>query len=142
PPVGALERILALAPLVNAWKRRLPAHVASLFGAGEPLVVPASMADAIWLARDLAALMDEVETSEGDFARLASIVPAELAGWWQVTLEFLRIVTEFWPGILAERRRMNPAARRRAGIDAEAARILRTPGPIVAAGSTGSIPAT
>lgn len=144
PPIGALERILALAPLVNAWKLRLPAHVAAMFGAGENLVVPASMADAIWLARDIARLVDEVETEEANFARLASIVPDELAGWWQVTLEFLKIVTEYWPQALSERQRMNPAAHRNASIDAEAARLTsnRDAGPVIAAGSTGSIPAT
>src|SRR5690606_15397834 len=31
PPVSAIERILRLAPLVQAWKGRLPAHVATLY---------------------------------------------------------------------------------------------------------------
>ncbi|RUU09580.1 double-strand break repair protein AddB, partial [Mesorhizobium sp. M6A.T.Ca.TU.002.02.2.1] len=46
PPIAAIERLLLLAPLVRAWKRRLPAHVAALFD--EEIVVPASAADAIW----------------------------------------------------------------------------------------------
>jgi len=54
PPIGATDRLLLLAPLVRAWKRRLPAHVAALFE--EEVVVPASTADAVWLARDLARL--------------------------------------------------------------------------------------
>ena len=52
--------------------------------------MPASPADAIWLARDLAALMDEIETEGADWQSLAGLVPDDLAGWWQVTLEFLR----------------------------------------------------
>ena len=55
PPIAAIERLLLLAPLVRAWKRTLPAHVLAMFD--EEIVVPASAADAIWLARDLARLM-------------------------------------------------------------------------------------
>ena len=58
-----------LAPLVRRWKQRLPAHVAAKFS--EEFVVPASAADSIWLARDLAALIDEVETEGSDWAKLA-----------------------------------------------------------------------
>ena len=142
PPIGALERILALAPLVQAWKNRLPAHVRARFG--EDVVVPASTADAIWLARDLAALMDEVEAEDGDWSRLADLVPADLAGWWQVTLDFLTIVTEYFPAELASRSRSGPAAHLSAMIDAEARRLANaaTDAPVIAAGSTGSIPAT
>ncbi len=142
PPIAATERLLLLAPLVRAWKRRLPAHVAALFD--EEVIVPASAADAVWLARDLCALMDEIETEGADWARLAGLVEGNLAGWWQVTLDFLRIVTENWPALLTERGRSDPAARRSALIRLEAARLKRNApaGPVVAAGSTGSIPAT
>ncbi|RUZ52921.1 double-strand break repair protein AddB, partial [Mesorhizobium sp. M7A.F.Ca.US.007.01.1.1] len=142
PPISATERLLLLTPLVRAWKRRLPAHVAALFA--EEIVIPASTADAIWLARDLARLMDEIETEGTDWAKLTDLVTGNLAGWWQVTLEFLGIVTEAWPKFLAESDRSNPAAHRSALIRAEAARLQRNPpaGPVIAAGSTGSIPAT
>lgn len=142
PPIPAIERLLLLAPLVRAWKRNLPAHVAAMFD--EEIVVPASAADAIWLARDLARLMDEIETEDSDWTRLAELVTGNLAGWWQVTLSFLGIVTDAWPNFLAERDRSNPAAHRNALIRLEAARLKRNPpvGPVIAAGSTGSIPAT
>ncbi|MER9964529.1 double-strand break repair protein AddB [Mesorhizobium sp. M0045] len=142
PPIAAVERLLLLAPLVRAWKRRLPAHVAALFD--EEIVIPASAADALWLARDLARLMDGIETEGTDWARLADLVTGNLAGWWQVTLDFLSIVTENWPKLLEERHRSNPAAHRNALIRLEAARLRRNPpaGPVIAAGSTGSIPAT
>ncbi len=120
-----IDRLLLLAPLVRAWKSRLPAHVAALFE--EEVVVPASAADAIWLARDLAALMDEIETEGSDWARLDALVSGDLAGWWQVTLDFLRIVTAAWPEVLAERQQSNPAAHRSALIRAEAARLARNP---------------
>ncbi|MFU0505887.1 double-strand break repair protein AddB [Pseudaminobacter sp. NGMCC 1.201702] len=142
PPIDPIDRLLLLAPLVRAWKRRLPAHVAALFE--EEIVVPASSADAIWLARDLTALMDEIETEGSDWAKLAGLVSENLASWWQVTLDFLDIVTKNWPALLAERDRSDPAAHRNALIRLEAARLKSNPppGPVIAAGSTGSIPAT
>ena len=73
--ISPLDRILLLAPLVQAWRRHIPAHVASRFQ--EELVVPVSAADAIWLARDLADLMDEVETANADWSALDRIVPGE-----------------------------------------------------------------
>jgi ATP-dependent helicase/nuclease subunit B len=142
PPIAPLERLLALAPLVQKWKSRLPAHVAAMFE--EDVTVPASAADAIWLARDLAALIDEIETEGADWAKLGDLASGNLAGWWQVTLDFLAIVTSHWPDVLRERQRSNPAAHRNALIRMETARLARAPalGPVIAAGSTGSIPAT
>ncbi|MDX8455883.1 double-strand break repair protein AddB [Mesorhizobium sp. VK9D] len=142
PPIAAQERLLLLAPLVRAWKESLPDHVRARFN--EEFVVPTSAADAIWLARDLARLMDEIETEGTDWAKLATLVTGNLAGWWQVTLDFLGIVTDNWPELLRERNRSNPAAHRSALIRLEAARLKRNPpaGPVIAAGSTGSIPAT
>jgi ATP-dependent helicase/nuclease subunit B len=142
PPIPAADRLLLLAPLVRAWKRRLPAHVAALFE--EDVVIPASASDALWLARDLAALMDEIETEGSDWKKLGELVSGDLAGWWQVTLDFLEIVTSSWPALLAERGLSNPAAHRSALIRLEAERLRRNPpaGPVIAAGSTGSIPAT
>lgn len=142
PPIEGLDRLLMLAPLVQAWRRRIPAHIASRFA--EEVVVPASASDAIWLARDLAGLMDEIETAGADWTALTKIVPEDLAGWWQVTLDFLGIVTSAWPDILAERQRSNPADFRARRILAEAARLEKsgTSAPVIAAGSTGSIPAT
>jgi ATP-dependent helicase/nuclease subunit B len=142
PPIAAIDRLLLLAPLVRAWKRKLPAHIAALFA--EEVVVPASAADSIWLARDLAALMDEIETEGSDWSKLGELVSGDLAGWWQVTLDFLEIVTAAWPKLLKERGLSNPALHRSALILAEAARLqrIRPAGPVVAAGSTGSVPAT
>ena len=142
PPIGALDRVLTLAPLVQAWKACLPAHIRARFG--EDVVVPASTADAIWLARDLSALMDEIEIEGADWSRLQGLVPDDLAGWWQVTLDFLAIVTEYFPAELEARRLASPGAHLTAMIDAETARLKRNPpqGPVIAAGSTGSIPAT
>lgn len=141
PPVATIERVLLLAPLIRAWKQQIPRHVAAKFEG--KVVVPASSADAIWMARELAAFMDEAETGGMSYAALAGLTEDSLAEWWQVTLDFLRIVTEHWPAILAQSNRSNPAVFRNAAIEAETARLARNPagGPVIVAGSTGSIPA-
>lgn len=142
PPVDALERRLRLAPLVHAWKQRLPGHIAAKFAEG--VVVPATMADALWLADDLSRLIDEVEAAEASWERMDALATGQLAGWWEVTLEFLRIVTKAWPDFLKQCRKTNPGAFRTAAIRAEAARLAANPPstPVIAAGSTGSIRAT
>ena len=143
PPIAQIDRLLLLAPLVRLWKQRLPAHVAAKFA--EELVVPASSADAIWLARDLAALVDEVETEGSGWAKLTELVAGDLAGWWQVTLDFLAIVTEYWPansratGSAPTRRR---TATRCFSPKPGGLKAHPPAGPVIAAGSTGSIPAT
>lgn len=72
------------------------------------------------------------------------MVPENLADHWQATLDFLKIVTEHWPGILNELGVMDPVARRstvlRQLADKWKARV--PDGPVIIAGSTGSIPAT
>src|SRR5260370_21039700 len=58
-------------------------------------------------------------------------------------MRFLLIAREAWSGILAERGAIEPAIRRDRLIAAEAARLAARPGqPVIAAGSTGSMPAT
>lgn len=63
PPVGSMERLLELANLIMAWRRRLPQAVADVHG-DHPLLAPANPADAVWLARSLADLLNSMETEE------------------------------------------------------------------------------
>ncbi|WP_374828925.1 double-strand break repair protein AddB [Paenochrobactrum pullorum] len=143
PPINKAERLLLLTRLIKPWRESLPEHVRALFGV-EDVSVPTTTADAIWLARDLANLMDQVETESADWAELKLIAPDELADWWRVTLSFLEIVTTIWPEVLKERGLSNPAAYRNRLIEIETDRLTRFPpeGPVIAAGTTGSIPAT
>jgi ATP-dependent helicase/nuclease subunit B len=96
------------------------------------------------LADELARLLDQVQTEELSFDRLRLLVPAELAGHWQVTLEFLRILTEHWPKILADQGCSDSAWRRVQALNRRAESWAKTPPgfPVIAAGSTGSLPAT
>ncbi len=143
PALPPMERHLAMARLVQAWEGALRRDALGL-SPDEPLGLPASAADAAWLAGDLIALMDEVATEEADWGSLLSLVPDDHARYWQITLDFLKIAMEAWPAFLAERGAMDPKERRSRLIRREAARIRATAprGPVIAAGTTGSVPAT
>jgi ATP-dependent helicase/nuclease subunit B len=103
-----------------------------------------SAAHAARLANELARLLDEAQTERLDFADLEKIVPDRFSQHWQETLVFLQIVTEHWPTILAEQGCIDAADRRNRLIGAQVALWQEAPpaGPVIAAGSTGSIPAT
>lgn len=99
---------------------------------------------ALSLAADLARLIDQVHTEDLDFSGLAQIVPADLSDHWKKILTFLEIVTENWPKILQEKNRIDPADRRNRLLKSLTALWKEHPPktPIIAAGSTGSIPTT
>ncbi|WP_019220923.1 double-strand break repair protein AddB [Bartonella senegalensis] len=142
PPIGESERLLLLARLIHPWRKNLPDHLRAMFGT-EDVLIPAHTADAIWLARDLAQLMDEMETEAADWSKLKEISPDMVAEWWQITLDFLTIVTQSWPKILKERGRSNPAEWRNQILKMHAETLWQTQSnkPILAAGVSGSIPA-
>lgn len=95
------------------------------------------------LAVALADLMDQAENEGLDFAKLEDLAPEDYAEHWQETLLFLEIITKEWPGILADEDGMDPVVRRNALLDAQAQKWLDKPPafPVIAAGSTGSVPA-
>ena len=138
PALGGLERRLLLAQLVRTWARAPEVRGAQ----GMPLVAQTPAA-ARALADDLARLIDDMTMRGVSWDRLDDLVPEALDPFWQLTLKFLQLARESWPQILSERGLIEPAARRDAMIKAEAARLARkTDAPVIAAGSTGSIPAT
>ena len=100
-------------------------------GAGRPLRRPRFSADRAWpLAAELAALMDEAERAEIDLATILPGLAAEdYAEHWQMTLEFMTIVTQAWPAWLAEQGLMNPAARQVALLNAQGAAWRDQPTP-------------
>ncbi|SDB56626.1 double-strand break repair protein AddB [Bauldia litoralis] len=151
PAIGRLPRQLALTQLTLAWGRAIRGDSSLLdIHEGEQLLIPASAADAARLAGDLARLMDDVETAtdagagRDPWAEIQKLAPEDHAGYFQITLDFLKIAFERWPEYLAENGVVDPAVRRDHLIRAEAARLERMAarGPVIAAGSTGSIPAT
>ena len=101
-------------------------------------------AQAAELAAELARLLDQVQTERLTFEDLSGLVPDDYARHWQITLDFLKIVTEAWPAVLAEIGCLDPAERRNRVIAARIDAWRATPpaDPVIAAGSTGTIPAT
>lgn len=142
PPIETVPRLLELAGLILPWRNRLSDQLAALHG-GSPLVAPASPADAVWLARDLAELIDAMETEKLDWNRLSALEQENYAVWWQLTAEFLNIASIYWPGRLDELARSSAIAHRNQLLAAEAERLSQRTGksPVIVAGSTGSIPA-
>lgn len=96
------------------------------------------------LAFDLERFLDQAQNERLDWAKLPALAPDELAENWQQTLDFLKIITEFWPQMLAELGMMDPTARRNAQLDLRRRQWHDAPPehPVIAAGSTGSIRAT
>ncbi|MCW8834950.1 MAG: double-strand break repair protein AddB [Rhodospirillales bacterium] len=98
------------------------------------------------LAAELARLLDQVKTERLDFRDLDRLVDldGDLSAHWRHTLAFLGIITEVWPGVLAEEGCLDPAERRNRLLSAQAAAWSASPPPgrVIAAGSTGTIPAT
>ncbi len=97
------------------------------------------------LARALARLMDQTYTEDLDLADLPSLVDGTaFSNHWQVSLDFLSILSHHWPLILEDMGVMDAADRRNKLLKAMAQHWQQNPPahPVLAAGSTGSIPAT
>ncbi len=136
PAMEAMERRLLLSTLVREWAKRIASD------GGTPPIV-AAPASALALADELARLFDDMTTRNVDWSRLDGLVPDDLDQYWRLTHDFLKIAHRHWPEILAERGRIEPAARRDRLIALEAERLARSGGgPVIAAGSTASMPST
>ena len=107
-------------------------------------MLPATLAEAYGLAGDLAALLDQLQTEGVPVERLSKLDAARFDRIWQLNASFLAILGDVWPKILEERGACDPAAFRNRMLAAERTRLLDggASGPIIAAGSTGTIPAT
>ena len=127
PAIPPLRRQLLLAELIRARER----------GTGDSARIAG-------LAFELGRLLDQVETEGLGFDRLGELVPETLAGHWQTTLDFLRVVTDAWPAVLREEGAVGPAERRNRLIEDRIESWRRAPpeGKVILAGSTGSVPAT
>ena len=132
PAIGELKRRMLLARLIMAAPAR-----------GGPRAGTIRLDQAAQLAAELARLLDQVETERKDLSALEGLVPESLAEHWQLTINFLDILRRSWPEILADEGAIDPADRRNRLLDLQRAVWEASPPttPIIAAGSTGSIPA-
>lgn len=132
PPVmPASRRMLQLARLIHRYHQLE-------FGPA------ARMDQAVHLARELGALLDEVAREERDINTIEHLVEGDLAAHWKLTVDFLRIIMQQWPDILAQEGRIDPVTRRNLLMAALARQWTAHPPayPVIAAGTTGSTPAT
>lgn len=146
PEVPDLERHLLLTRLVLEWSRtvRNAPTWRDPDASTEEIALASSPADASALARDLAALMDDLALREIDWKAFAGIVENRFDKYFDVTLKFLEVASKLWPDLLRQRGAMDPALRRDTLLRRQARRLREqgTPDPVIVAGSTGSIPAT
>lgn len=130
PPIHPVRRRLLLAALVRRWAA----------GRGAPL----GFARAAAMSRLLARYLDEVATQQPDLERLLELAPESLAAHWTNVRDFMLFLHQQWPVILAAEGAIDRADRRNRLLR-DAARQYRENRPstlIIAAGTTGSIPAT
>lgn len=142
PAMPPLLRQLMLAKLVLRWGASMAGKATPVKSESQPLLVPASPADAAWLAADLGDLLDRAATEGVAWDGLAQLVPDDYASFWQLNLTFLKIVTEAWPKVLNATGMVDAATRRDLLIAAEQERLKTLAGPVIAAGSTGTLPST
>lgn len=130
PEIDANERLMIFIKLVMAKQNDLGLEKMSL-------------SQACYLAQDLAGLVDVVNNENLDFANLGKLVPEEYASHWQETLEFLKIITNFWPQILQERGVVDPSWRRNKLLSLQSMIWQANPPVkrIIAAGTTATFPA-
>jgi ATP-dependent helicase/nuclease subunit B len=142
-PISQVQAMLILGELILAWKQALPKAFSEQLKS-VPLVAPANPSDALWLAAELLSLLESSESEEIDLSRIAGINLQEHAEWWQLTLEFLKIVREYWPQRLKEMRRQSNARFQVDLLDRQTEDLIANghDGPVIVAGSTGSLPAT
>ena len=130
---------LALPPAISPLRRRL--LLAQLVRRARP---DADISQAVLLAEELTRLLDELQREDLELEALEGIAPESFARHWQETLKFLQVLAAPWRGLLAAEKALDPVARRNRLLRRLAERWRARPpdARVVAAGSTGSIPAT
>jgi ATP-dependent helicase/nuclease subunit B len=138
------EQLEAIAPAISST-HRLMAITRELWQEREGLgLVIHSIDQAARLAMQLTAQMDELDREGVEYHRLRESASAGFSEHGQRSLELLNHLLSWWPGYLTELGMMNPLARRNRILEVVAS-YWRSNVPhysIIAAGSTGSQPAT
>ena len=127
-------RTAFLSRLVAAWAHKTQAGFSS----------PPTLVEILAMAQSLGALIDDFNTEEVSAKALDHLVPEDLAENWQQTLQFLKIAFEAWPAHLADIGHIDASKLRQERFDLASNTLHLRYGnrPVIAAGSTGSVPAT
>ena len=132
PTMSPTRQKLLLAKLIHRW-----------WGArSDDNIKPFDQA--LQVARELVKFLDHFQTARLDIASFDTLVPEDYAAHWRETIDFLRIITEQWPAFLEEQNLVDPATRRTRMLENLSRQWQDNPPttPVLAAGSTGSLPAT
>ncbi len=135
--ISKTDHLHAILNLLTDWAKKNPsAQLAE--------DVMYSGAQAFALASSLQQLVNQFETEDVDLETLKGVYDLDLAGHRQNILDLLNVVTSELPAWLVKDKLIGPSARRNTLIRLEAKRIAsrQHKGPVIAAGSTGTNPAT
>lgn len=131
---------LSLPPAIPAIQRQfLLAKLISARGHGHGVVQDMA------LAKELARLMDQTYTEDLDLKDLPKLVEgSSFADHWQISIEFLSLISEHWPKILSDMGMIDAKNRSNILLKKLCQHWQKNPPkhPVIAAGSTGSIPTT
>lgn len=138
-----LEVLTNLAPAIEKTERLLLFTKLILSRPSEFGLEKLSANQACFLAQELANLIDIANNENLSFDNLQNLVPEEYSAYWQETLKFLEIITQYWPSILEERKLIDPSLRRNQLLLAQAKMWQKNPPNkrIIAAGTTATFPA-
>lgn len=130
--ISSTEQRLLLTQLVEAWQQ----------SSSDKKDKPKSLSHAAQLAVELASFLAEIQRQQVSLDTLESLVPEALASHWQLTLQFLRILIDTWPQVLAAKNKVDPGTYRNLILAAQCAywKEEASDKPVIAAGSTGSLP--
>jgi len=137
--IFASEDALEFPPAIAPMRRQM--LLARLVRKANPDL---TFAQAASLSASLAKFLDELQTQRVELSTLQELVPDRFAEHWERVWKFLSILKDIWPIALAEEGALDPSVRRNLALAALAQHLQKNPpqGPVIAAGSTGSIPAT
>ncbi|MEK9904410.1 MAG: double-strand break repair protein AddB, partial [Rhodospirillales bacterium] len=144
PALTAAEAVAGLPPAISPVERSffLAKLIQAKHASENKSELP--LAGALRLADALGKFLDDLAIEQTDAATIRTLQSDQFAEHWQKVMKFLEIVIDAWPAYLEENGRIDSAARRVKLLEAQATmwRELPPSGPVLIAGSTGSLKST
>lgn len=130
PAIAPLRQQILLAKLTHEWRKKRYGD-------------EAMFVHSLKLAGELVRFLSEVEREQLSLENLESLYPDDYQEHWKDTLEFLKILLEYWPDLLQEQHATTMAQYRNQMMEMQAHIWQENPPeyPIIAAGVTGTFPA-